>query len=202
MTGVTRIALFVEGSDAPPAPRGQKPLEQLWNRTLRDALGIARFEVIVPISKKHIIAMDPQMPVMSGRGEPLDAMMTRVMQTRPFDAAVVAWDLVPDWNSTGDYCRHEETLNFYRLLSRSKHLPRAWQNAARARHRQLRGKSADSPSPLGPGVALAVCMEPMFEGLLTQSEPAIRRALGLRKRPKGWPRAGWGESSVQLPASK
>jgi hypothetical protein len=43
-------------------------------------------------------------------------------------------------------------------------------------------------------------MEPMFEGLLVQKESAVRRALGVGKRPiRGWPRQGWGDATVTRP---
>jgi hypothetical protein len=44
---------------------------------------------IVPINKKHLVAMDPRKPRMSGGGEALDQLIMRMMQRTPFDAAVV-----------------------------------------------------------------------------------------------------------------
>jgi hypothetical protein len=111
-----RIALFVEGSLAPPPPRGQqRPLDRIWNEDLRRALDLRPFTLIEPISKRHLVAMDPGNPPMSGAGEPLDALMARKLQGNAFDVAVIAWDLVPAWNPEGAYCRWQETLDLYRF---------------------------------------------------------------------------------------
>ena len=48
-------------------------------------------------------------------------------------------------------------------------------------------------------MVLAICMEPMFESLLTQDESAVRRALGLRGQVRGWPRHGWADSGERRP---
>jgi len=50
-------------------------------------------------------------------------------------------------------------------------------------------------------MVVAVCMEPMFEGLLVQDEQAVRRALGLEgeRSPRGWPGTGWGNPGERRP---
>jgi hypothetical protein len=39
----------------------------------------------------------------------------------------------------------------------------------------------------------------MFEALLVQDEAAVKRALGLRKRPRGWPSHGWADPAERRP---
>jgi hypothetical protein len=160
---------------------------------------------IVPINKKHLVAMDPRKPRMSGGGEALDQLIMRMMQRTPFDAAVVAWDLVPAWNPEGAFCRWEETLDLYRFLAASKALPQPWKDQAAVRYADLSSRPApgvrESPPRLEHGMVLPICMEPMFEVLLTQDEAAVRRALGLTRAPKGWPSRGWADPQMQRPDS-
>jgi hypothetical protein len=140
---------------------------------------------------------------MSGAGERLDQLMARVLHRSPFDAAVIAWDLVPAWNPTGEYCRWQETLDFYRYLSLSDGLPEPWRQRAGDRLAELesRGEPAARMQPprLARHTILALCMEPMFEGLLVQDEAAIKRALGLAGNIPGWPRQGWGDTKELRP---
>lgn len=192
--GSLRVALFVEGSEGPPAARKPSALQRIWNDDLARSVDIPAFDVVVPISKKHLVAMDPDNPPMSGAGESLDQLMVRMMRREPFDAAVVAWDLVPAWNPTGSQCRWRETLDFYRLLSVSECLPALWKQRAGKRWRELDGRASpgerERPPRLVRGMALALCMEPMFEGLLVQDEAALKRALGVQGKPlTRWPPA-------------
>lgn len=202
-----RVALFVEGSSAPPPPRGLAPLDRIWNEHLAGELGFEPFTPIVPISKKHLVAMDPDAPPMSGAGEPLDLLMARWLERAPFDAAVVAWDLVPAWNPAEDFCRWQETLDLYRYLADSSALPVPWTTAARQRHVELSSRPAPDaragPRRLRRNEVLALCMEPMFEGLLVRGEQAVRRALNLEGHPspRGWPRASWGPPPPRHPDS-
>lgn len=192
-----KVALFVEGSTSPPTPRGLPAIERIWNELIADVVGAPRFDPIVPISKKHIVALDPRHPKMSGAGEPLDQLMRRKLAQTSFDAAVVAWDLVPAWNPQGAYCRWEETVDFYRLLAASTVLPEPWVVEAQKRFDDLSTRPGNSDRPPRPWlrrhVVVAVCMDPMFEGVLVQDEKALRRALNLdgSKLPKGWPKSGW-----------
>lgn len=198
-----RIALFVEGSVAPPPPRGLPALEEIWKKHLRQALSLHELDPIVPISKRHLVAMDPGLPRMSGAGEALDQLMYRKLKSRDFDAAIVAWDLVPRWNPQGEFCRWDETLNLYRFLKDSRCLPELWTGQAERRYREMSSRKKPSLRPGVPalerGMVLPLCMEPMFEALLTQDEAAARRALGLARRVKGWPSKGWGDASVRHP---
>ena len=204
MTAPLRIALFAEGSESPPTKRGRQVLETLWNDGLGRALNLRRFDLVVPISKTHLVAMDPRNPRMSGAGERLDQLLERTLRRQPFDVAVVAWDLVPAWNPEDEFCRWIETVDLYRFLADSDCLPEIWRESARQRFQELSQRATPGsrrrvPS-LTPGIVLPVCMEPVFEGILVQDEGAVRRALGIEGvSVKGWPRQGWGESSDPRP---
>lgn len=202
MTRDLRVALFVEGSEFRQGRLGSA-LEAIWADCLREALDLVAFAPIVPISKKHLVAMDTSQPVMSGAGEGLDSLIARTLKTRDFDAAVVAWDLVPAWNPEGAFCRLQETMDLYRFLAASTVLPVRWRDMAKARLKSLEVQKEPGglkrPAKLEAGVVLTLCMEPMFEDLLVQDEAAARRALSLPERPKGWPAQGWGDSSQRNP---
>lgn len=203
MTSRLRIALFVEGSLAPPTKRGREILGVIWNDRLGRSLGLPTFDPVVPISKTHLVAMDPKNPPMSGAGERLDQLMVRVLARNPFDVAVVAWDLVPAWNPHGSFCRWIETVDLYRFLSASPYLSEIWREKARQRLRDLSERATPGARQrlprLEPGMVLPVCMEPLFEGLLVQDERAIKRALGVKREPKDWPRDGWSDANERRP---
>jgi hypothetical protein len=204
MTAGLRLALFAEGSQSPPTARGRQVLEVLWNDRLGHALGLRRFDLVIPISKTHLVAMDPANPPMSGAGERLDQLMARVLARDPFDVAVIAWDLVPAWNPQEEYCRWIETCDLYRFLGQSDSLPELWRDRARRRFQELSQRPVPSARqrlpPLERGMVLPVCMEPVFEGMLTQDEQAVRRALRIEGRNvRGWPRRGWGDPRERRP---
>lgn len=129
---------------------------------------------------------------MSGAGERLDQLVARVLARTAFDVAVVAWDLEPAWNPREEFCRWIETVDLYRFLSESGELPEIWREKAGQRFRELSGRGTPGarshPLRLEIGMVLPVCMEPAFESLLVQDESAVKRALGLRAEPRGWPR--------------
>lgn len=167
----------------------------IWNMHLVKALGLGSFCAVYPISKKHLVAMDPESPAMSGASEGLDEYMVRMLQRAPFDAAVVAWDLQPAWNSTAELCRWQETLDLYRLIADREALSHPWRSRARLRWQELSGRRSPSARRRPPAVErheiLALCMDPVFEALLCIDEAAVRRALGLEgQRVRAWP-AGW-----------
>lgn len=201
-----RVALFVEGSHSPCPPRRMAPLLEIWCKHLPRLVGVKAPDIVIPISKKTIVAMDPANPPMSGAGEALDQLMARVLSKAHFDAAVVAWDLEPQWGGPGAHCRWNETLQFYELLGESKELPSPWPENASRRWEELRNRphpSARKALPrLAHGDVLALCMDPMFESLLTMDEGLFKAALGVSRasqRLKGWPRSGWGDPSFPKP---
>lgn len=98
-------------------------LDEIWNERLGKALGLPRFDPVVPISKTHLVAMDPRNPPMSGAGERLDQLITRVLARTAFDVAVVAWDLEPAWNPREELCRWIETVLLRELLQDERSRP-------------------------------------------------------------------------------
>lgn len=90
-----RVALFVEGSASPPPPRGLPALARIWGEHLCGLAGVPGFSTVVPISKKHLVAMDPSNPKMSGAAEPLDQLIARRIRSDHIEAAVVAWGSRP-----------------------------------------------------------------------------------------------------------
>lgn len=204
--GQLRVALFVEGGASPPAPRQtSSALELMWNDHLPRALGLRAFSSVIPISKKHLVAMDPANPAMSGAGEALDALMVRTLNRSPFDAAVVAWDLVPAWNADAGYCRWRETLDLYCHLSRREVLPAPWREQAGRRLQELQGRPVPSARLRSPKLeqhqVLPLCMDPVFESLLLQDEAAVKRALGLNGKVAKWP-TSWGDTTETRPDEK
>jgi len=138
-----RIALFVEGSEPPARKRERRSLEQIWNTVLPSALNLPAFHRIIPISKKTVISVSPGSLPMTGV-LPLDHLLVKELTGDPFDLAVVAWDLVPDWYSEGRFCRWEETLELYRGLARSEVLPELWRQQAERRSQELEGRRTPS----------------------------------------------------------
>ncbi len=189
-----RVALFVEGSENRVNRRGPL-LAEMWKR-LAEGLDIAGFCRVEPISKRQLVAMDPEQPPMSGAGEALDQLMARCLAREPFDAAVVAWDLVPPKDKDAGFCRWRETLDLYRLIGTSSILPGPWRAAAARRHVEMMSRMVPShrrqPHRVASNEIVAVCMDPMFEALLLQKEQHVLRALSIDRRPPGWPSQGWG----------
>lgn len=197
-----RTVLFVEGSFGIPNRALVTPHRALWCETIAPLLGLPPPDEVVPIGKTHLANMrrnDPELrtagrPAISGNGETLDQLMARWLVTHPFDVAVVAWDLVPRLNHLVETCRWLETKELYRLLALGA-LPEPWIEKAHARFEELeaRGEQAGArkhPPAIEPGAVLAVCMEPMFEGLFAE-ERALRKALKMvgvstRRWPTQW----------------
>jgi hypothetical protein len=198
------VALFVEGSSAGVPRSAQSWLERIWNSDLATALRLPPFDLIVPISKRDVVALDRGLPRPPGC-EPLDAKMMRLGAGRTFDAAVVAWDLYPAWNGLDSFCRWRETLKLYEHLSESSLLPRQWRESAATRFSEMRSRNEPSarisPPTLRPGSVLPLCMDPEFEGLLTADESGLKRVLGISGRPDGWPRR-WNQAGMRQPGDR
>lgn len=194
-----RVALFVEGSYGIPNRGLTGPCEALWCETIAPGLGLPPPDDVIPISKAQIAGLsanDPGLdrrkrPAISGAKEPLDKLMVRWLGRRPFDVAVVAWDLVPEFNHLAATCRWQETLELYRLLGLSTSLSEPWRGRAEERHLELCTRPTSGARTrlpvLASGSIVALCMEPMFEDLLADPQ-ALRRALGLEGlRCPDWP---------------
>ncbi len=194
-----RTALFVEGSTGILQPRLKSAFQEIWNRHIAASVGFQEFQIIEPISKKTLIAMYPETPV-SGRDIPLDSRIAKTLSEKPFDIAVIAWDLMPPWDPTAKKCRWEETLKLYNGLRASKKLPKVWRDRAEARYQELTHRQFPSDrrslQPFASGEVYAVCMEPMFESLLILCERSVRTILGYPPNSRGtdWPR--WEKSAL------
>jgi hypothetical protein len=183
--------LFVEGSAGPS-------LDRLWRERIPVLFRLHPFERVVGISKHHLVAMTNANLGLKHRTSTislgLDALIARELQAKPFDCAVVAWDLVPPWDSSADAqaCLREEALLLYGGLSRSQVLPESWRQNAERRHQEIQAHkrkmlSAGPPRP-APNEVLTVCMEPEFEGLLLH-EAGVRSVLGVTgKSVRDWPK--------------
>lgn len=173
---------------------------ELWQEYL-GSLSVVTPAVVIPIHKLHLIAMDPNLPKMSGASEPLDYLLARVIDQHEIEAAVIAWDLTPPWDPDAEedrYCRWNETRKLYTLLAASEVLDEEWRASCHSRASEFatRNRPGDRSAAftLRKHGIVAICMEPEFESLLAQDDGQIMRALGLSQRPAtGWPRR-WGAS--------
>lgn len=186
-----KIVLFAEGSLGQPTRRGD-PFVRLWRRLLVRELELRPIARVVPIDKRVLVAMDPDSPAMSGASVGLDELILREIEGDGIDVAVAAWDLLPPWDPAANACRWNECLNLYRHLSRSDVLPDEWRDDAASRYSELRARPSPGARVQAPGArpnsVLAVCMEPMFEAILTACEAGVRRALGVEGRGiRDWP---------------
>jgi hypothetical protein len=187
-------ALFVEGPDDPLS--NDHPFVELWQSDVLGNLGLPKFDFIYPINKKFLISMREGAPKMSGASLKLDAHIEHKRQQDGFECAVVAWDLVPGWaGGVGRLCRWDETVEFYRGISRSQVLPPAWVAYAKAKVLDVESRPTPSarpqPTRLVPNAVLPVCMDTMFESLIASDEKAVRQLLGCKGRhvsnwPKNW----------------
>lgn len=194
-----KVAVFAEGSEAAWSSRGRSALHEIWSNALVKTLGLHDVTRVIPIDKKCIVAMTPGVPKMSGAGERFDQLMFRQLKKESFDAAVVAWDLLPPWDPKADVCRWKETVALYEGIERSDCLPDEWIEAARARKVELSSRTSPSdrnhPAQLAQYAILPLCMEPVFESLLLEDEGLVREALGVRgMNVPGWP--SWKQSDT------
>jgi hypothetical protein len=184
-----RLVLFAEGTSG-------TSLDHLWHEQMRVLLDLPAFERVVGIGKNHLVAMSNANMRLKYKTSTvsvgLDEIIAAELKERPFDCAVVAWDLVPPWDSGSDAsaCRWEETLLLYEGLARSKHLPEPWRAAAEERFKELKSREVPRQSAIPkPALhtVLAVCMASEFEGVLLH-ESGVKAALGLKgKSVPGWP---------------
>lgn len=200
--GRLRVVLFVEGTSG-------SSLDGLWRMEIPALLKLPRFERVVGFSKHNLVAMSNANMGLKYKTSTvsvgLDEIIARELKLQPFDCAVVAWDLVPAWDSGSDAsaCRWADTLLLYEGLSRSKRLPTAWRELAEQRFAELKSRATPSqrssiPCP-APHTVLGVCMEPEFEGML-MDEAGVKAALGLKgKTVRDWPNT-WGRQQNPRPS--
>lgn len=193
-----RVALFVEGSQSPPSPRQADALGVIWGEHLVSLAGCGGFCDIFRISKQNIEQLDPECPRASGNGEALDEVIARHLQDPGgFDAAVVAWDVLPPLKPEPpldpEGCRWLETRWIMERLAASEVLPGAWQQVAATRARDYQGRPIPSARPqprkLVQYEVRPLCMEPEFESLLLMDK-ALREVLGAKgTKTIGWPKS-------------
>jgi hypothetical protein len=198
-----RVAVFAEGSgDSVPSKRESGALARIWGELLPRGLGCSSSVRVFPFSKRDLVALDREKPTPTG-SIPLDILIqTRLGADPTLQSVVIAWDLEPPWAPDADRCRWQETLDVYGLLAASKHLRDPLRAHARSRYAALkaRPRASERPRPhrLAAGEIAVVCMEPMFEAVLID-EPGVFRALGLPRRPDGWPPAKQWKPSTRHP---
>lgn len=182
-----RVAVFAEGS-------ANQAFTNIWQRNLPALLGVRSVAPVIPINKKHLLAMDSKTPTMSGSAEPLDELMARTSKSTPFDAAIIAWDLYPMWAGRGtSMCRWIETVALFEALSLSRVLDTSWVTMALNKYNDLLARPTPSHRAGPPKVAhhgiYALCMDSEFESLLVADEQSVRRALGIDNlHIKDWPK--------------
>ena len=57
-----RVVAFAEGSFGPNLRAGYDPFVRIWTDHIPRAASIRPFDRVVPINKKHLIALDPDTP--------------------------------------------------------------------------------------------------------------------------------------------
>jgi len=183
-----------------PSKKESGALARIWGELLPAALGCRTRPHVIPISKRHLIALDRTKPQPTG-SLALDILIKRQLQVAPFQTAIIAWDLQPPWDPNARRCRWQETLDLYRLLGSSPILEDPWRSRARARFEALQARPTPAartrPHALVRGEIGVLCMEPMFEALL-QDERGILAALGLNPTPHDWP-PGWKRGDLRDP---
>lgn len=201
-----KIALFVEGSEAPPMSRhGRNALETMWCEHLAALANCRAFDVVHPISKANIEQLDPNAPRVSGNQEALDQLLARVLRSRSgIEAAIVAWDLEPPLRPEpplpSERCRWLETKWIMNKLATSRELPASWRKVALQRSKDY--DQRQKPSARRKSRSLhryeirLLCMVPEFESLFLD-ERGMRQVLGVGgRRVRGWPR-DWNPSPTK-----
>lgn len=183
---VGTFGIFAEGSHTSDL-RGRDPFSDLWHELCAKTAGTAPSRVqIYGFSKGQITLLGKPLDASL---EPLDIFINRMHARDGFDNAVIAFDRKPPNELIPGGClRHEVNFILERFAARP-HLPAPF----RAEVDRLLAHYRDMPrQPRGPGRPPRgpldfLYMNPMFEALLVSDEATIRRALGVVRRPKGWP---------------
>jgi hypothetical protein len=185
------VTLFVEGSSQDSSRDIEDKVAELWRVRLPTLMKCPSPDRVVGISKGHLQAM--QRPwrdgeeVTSSVRIPLDEFIEIERGQHPFDAALVAWDLVPPWDRERRPERCLEVRDFYRCLSESQHLPQQFRDMAAGRMAEIQAQPPGVCPKLKQGMIAAICMVPEFEAVLAD-EQAVREALDVRgKDIPRWP---------------
>lgn len=171
-----KVVLFVEGQTA-SRPRRADPLNVIWQNHLVSALKLQKIDRVVPINKKNLLLMDPDLPISGVGNIALDKRIAKELEVSPFDVALIAWDLHPAWSKDPDMCLRDEVLRLYRGIASSTALHDSWKRIASIRLEALLNRRVGHrlrKPVLKNGTVLTLCMEPTFESLLMSSEQVMR----------------------------
>ncbi|HRI69764.1 MAG TPA: hypothetical protein PK156_36295 [Polyangium sp.] len=182
------VAIFTEGSDYTDL-RGRKPLIELWRELCNRLYPTSATFHIYGISKAQIVALG-EPPKTPGSREALDVFIERMYQKYAFDVIIVAFDRIPKNQLVPFECMRAE-INFIleRFVARKYLAPELLDSgqALLEHYANNPGCSRDAGRPPR-GMIDVLYMDPMFEALLVMDESAVMRALGLKRRPKDWPK--------------
>lgn len=182
------IAIFAEGSEYTDL-RGRKPLTELWNELCSRLTSVPPNIQTFGITKAQIVALAETGKVPGSR-EALDVFIERMYQRHAFDIVIVAFDRIPQNQHIPHGCMRNEVNFVLDHFVRRKLLSHVWVDAAQEllfHYEHNRGRSRGPGRP--PRVDLDILyMDPMFEALLVADESTVVQALGLKRRPKDWPK--------------
>lgn len=189
-----RVGLFVEG--APAADRiGSARLTALWEAlALRacalDAVPTGRL-FVVGFSKGQLTALSPLCPKLPERSsqENVDVLIERTVRDRRLTHVVVAFDERPPNQYLAPACLRSEVNFLLEALAAQPYLPEPFRRDARA---LVEAYAASPRSPRGRGHpprrrVEVLYMRPEFEALLVSNDAALKKALGIKRRPADWP---------------
>ena len=204
-----RIVVFAEGSHHTDPKRRRDSFDVLWKLLLAKC-GLLDEDLvrIIGFSKDQLVALRPPPKFRGCQSLPLDLEIKRVYDDAAFDVLVIAFDLIPKHNALQERCRKEEIEQLLVGLCDRSHLPQPLLAAATALLEHYRrlwmmkqqnlgkgSKKAQTPllilppgRPRPPQALELLVMDPMFESLPLADEQGFRTAIGLKTRPKGWPR--------------
>jgi hypothetical protein len=190
-----RTTVFVEGTSGDSSRHVRDKIEQLWAVVLPEKLNCPQPANVVGFSKGHFQAMNRSWKSgeirTTSTNVPFDAFFSMELERRPFDVAIVVWDLMPPWDKEARPSRCIEVRDFYRAMGESEAIPERFRDGALRRLAEV--EQATGQASVVHGSIVGVCMEPMFEGMLAD-EKALREALGVRNQQvKGWPKH-WGSN--------
>lgn len=184
------FGIFAEGSD--PTDPAHDHFRTLWRDDLCARLGAAAERIrIYPFFKLQIELLGDPVGVQTSVGstrEPLDLLIRRSYERDRFRTAVIAFDRTPPNKALKTPCLRTE-VNFIlkgivnrRLL---EDLPFHQEAERLLEHYRIHPRTPRGPGRPPRGCLDLLYMDPEFEGLF--DEPTVLRALGLTRRPRGWP---------------
>ena len=182
------VAIFTEG-DTYTDLWGRVPLVELWKELCSKLTPTPPSLHVFGINKAQILALDETQRTPGSR-EALDVFVERMYQRHAFDIAILAFDGIPENQLRPGGCMRKEVNFILEHFVHRKQLSEIWVRSAEQlleQYEQHPGCSRGIGRP--PRVDLDILyMAPMFEGMLVSDESTVLHALGLKRRPKGWPK--------------